>query len=93
MMQRDVINGFSLYFSRKLLEKLKKIRSEGKIYKGKDGREITKITSSVLAHLAQQMKGELQNLIESRMQIITADEIDEVISTTEEFLAIFEEKK
>jgi len=92
-MQRDVINGFSLCFSGKLLKKLKKIRSEGKIFKGEDDCGITKITSSVLAHLAQQMKGELQDLIESQMQIITTDEIDEVISTTEEFLAIFKEKR
>lgn len=97
-LKQDVINGFSYSFTNSLLEKLKKLKEEDRIFK--DGWEkatevetrnhctssITKIASVVINYLDDQIRAGCG----SDMKPTT---IDNLITTGEEFLSIFSSEK
>jgi len=90
VLKTAVVNDFSFPFSKKLFEKLKKLKETNRIFKKGGDKTLTNIASSVIEHLGQQIKG---NLEASPDDIVQTIGVDEFISTVKEFLAIFETKR
>ncbi|MFA4887862.1 MAG: DNA-directed RNA polymerase subunit alpha C-terminal domain-containing protein, partial [Candidatus Nanoarchaeia archaeon] len=82
-LQQDTISGFSYSFSKALLEKLKKLREEDKLFK--EGK-LTLLAYSISTHLDEQinpMKKALQDMSD-------ISGFEALIQVAEEFLTIFE---
>lgn len=94
MLEQDVINGFSYSFTKALLEKLLILKASNRIFKEELPGEkssvdyITDIAHSVISYLISQVETTF-----SVSCTMSLDEINDLIKTTQEFLAIFEEKE
>lgn len=77
-LEDDVINGFSYSFTKALLEKIKELVEQKRIFDKRNN--LLPITETVLGYLAIQVRDCPPN---------TPEGIAELIATTEEFLAIF----
>lgn len=80
-LQQDVITGFSFSFSSALLQKLKELRDENRVFE-KDSARMTEIANVVMYHLDNQIPTGI-----SCPQDMA--EINNVISICEEFLLVF----
>jgi hypothetical protein len=95
-LEQDVITGFSYSFTKALLGKLKQLKKEGRIFRDFEGKEesdsmysLTQIADSVLKHIDAQLG---ESSIYGGSCAATPDKVQQMIQTTEEFLAIFNEK-
>jgi hypothetical protein len=85
---QKVMSGFCYAFAKALLEKLKKLAGEDRVFKKKNANpnlctEMTEIAKSVISHLCDQL-----NLSEKTDYAPT--DITTLITTAEEFLTSFE---
>jgi len=92
----DVINGFSYSFSKALLEKLKQLKKEGRIFQEDTPCKkieknlpirITTIAETVIYYLTSQMN------LSCDSSPIRPSKIEELIKVSKEFLAIFEKEQ
>lgn len=85
------IEGFCYPFAENLLKKLKQLRDEGRIFKDEkesgNFRETTKIAEAVMKNLIKQI-----DYSSTEPDSVSISEIDILIKTSEEFLAIFQKK-
>lgn len=97
-LNRETISGFCLPFAEALLEKLKALKAEGKIFEGDDEddkddndeyRKLTPIAGIVLGYLVNQIDFADQYLSLGRKMDASANLIDQIVRVSEEFLAIF----
>jgi hypothetical protein len=85
-LKQDVITGFSFSFTKALLDKLKKLMKEERLFEQHEGyfkKELTDIGMTVCRYLCDQ----LQNRCNPEDQ--TPENITELINTADEFLATF----
>jgi len=92
LLKDDVIVGFSYSFSKALLEKLKALKKEDRIFEeewkeaqNQDSSHLTEIARCVMEHLETQLNCDISGF--------NPDKVDCLISFAEEFLAIFEKKE
>ncbi|MDO8510377.1 MAG: hypothetical protein Q7S15_02010 [bacterium] len=86
-LEQDVINGFSYSFSRALLGKLKQLNREGRVFTRKVSDAlaigpVSEIADPVIQYLREQMR--------KSPEAVSQSDVDNLIETTEEFLAAFE---
>lgn len=94
-LEQDVINGFSYSFTKSLLEKLKKLKKEDRVFEygwkkateERNPSDVTAIASVVISYLCDQIQTDLSV---PRLKPI---DIDNLIATSEEFLSIFSSEK
>jgi DNA-directed RNA polymerase alpha subunit len=96
VLKPDVITGFSYSFTKALLEKLKVLRDEKRIFEEVEYKQIeetaklenryslTSIAGSVIGHLQGQLFGSNQG-----QELIEPKKVEELITTAEEFLESF----
>ncbi|MBI5306678.1 hypothetical protein HZB04_03805 [Candidatus Wolfebacteria bacterium] len=88
VLKNDVINGFSYSFSKTILEKLKEVVRDDRMFKNTySSRRLTDIANTLVSHLYQQLC-----FYSSSFNVNDEKTIKELIAVAEEFLAIFEKK-
>lgn len=88
--KEDMITGFSPVFTRRLLEKLKELKKEKRLWKEGIGDHngfcpLAKIGAVVTGHLQDQLQSH------DIGELASVTDIDDLIAATEEFLAMFED--
>jgi hypothetical protein len=92
----ETITGFNPLFTKKLLKEAVKLKKEGLLFavysSDKTMAHPSSIGASCLNHLCNQIKNGVGEASFSSNGVVNIENILDVLSTTEKFLAIFEEK-